>query len=89
MKGRMKMKRTIRIIWILTLIATLIGGMLACKVDGDPDGTATPRPPECYIAPDGSLICRPPSWEAGIQATETYGAEEWQAQLTAVASPEE
>lgn len=63
---------TARRILIILCILSLLLAAAACKIDGD--GWGTPTPPS----------------DAGgaIRATETYGADEWHAQLTALATEE-
>lgn len=72
-----------RMVLVLVLVLTCLATMAASCEPPDP----TP-PVGCYFAPDGSLICPPPSWDSGIQATATYGAEEFHKQLTAMATDE-
>jgi hypothetical protein len=79
-------RKTARILLILVLILVLLGSMLACKIDGGGDKTPTAG---CYIDAGGNLVCPPASWDGGIQATVTYGAEQFHLQLTALAEPEE
>lgn len=78
-------QKTARIGLIVLIIAMLLGSMLGCKIDGDGNKTPTAG---CYIGADGVVHCPPPEWER-LEATATYGAEQFWQQLTAVAEPEE
>ena len=60
-------------ILIIICILALLLAAAACKIDGDGWGTPTPDT----------------SAGGAIAATTTYGAEEWHAQLTALAETEE
>jgi hypothetical protein len=64
--------RFTRIILILLVVMTLLSTMAASCDPPDPTPTIDNRP----------------SWEKSIGATETYGAQQWKAQLTAIATLE-
>ena len=60
------------LIILIVVLLALMTTAASCEPDPDPTSGVDNRP----------------SWQQGIEATETYGAGQWHAQLTEMAQPE-